>query len=165
MVTGKIYTDCDVMVSIAKLKEHPYFGVTLSIKNCYGMTPLNIYGSEADIGEPSTEVTGTRVNVFHAGIRPPSKRAPPELDPDSPRAGDCRIPRIVSEIASARPIHLATAITLMGFDPMAQRGTPPFDDADVYLDFAEYHGLGSRGLSKIEILGTPIADARFPFRT
>ena len=36
------YTDCDVMVSIAKMKEHHYFGVTLSIKNCYGMTPLNI---------------------------------------------------------------------------------------------------------------------------
>ena len=68
-----------------KMKEHHYFGVTLSIKNCYGMTPLNVYEPQAGIDEPSTEVTGTRVNVFHAGIRLPSKSAPQELDPSSLR--------------------------------------------------------------------------------
>ena len=28
------YTDCDVFVSIPKMKEHHWFGATLSMKNC-----------------------------------------------------------------------------------------------------------------------------------
>jgi uncharacterized protein (DUF362 family) len=63
-------TGCDVMVPIAKMKEHRWFGVTLSIKNCYGMTPLNIYGPEAGIDEPSNEATGNGVTVFHEGAHP-----------------------------------------------------------------------------------------------
>src|ERR1017187_7055608 len=33
------YEDCDVFVSLAKLKEHAATGVTLSMKNVYGATP------------------------------------------------------------------------------------------------------------------------------
>jgi uncharacterized protein (DUF362 family) len=101
------YTDCDVFVSIAKMKEHSWFGVTLSMKNCYGMTPLNIYGDSAGEDEPSLTVRGTRVKTLHEGNRPPSKSAPQEKNPESPRAGDYRIPRIVAEIVAARPVHLA----------------------------------------------------------
>ena len=39
------YHDCDVFVSIAKMKEHLTAGVTLSMKNCFGITPCTIYGS------------------------------------------------------------------------------------------------------------------------
>ena len=39
------YEDCDVFVSIAKMKEHATAGVTLSMKNCFGMTPCTIYGT------------------------------------------------------------------------------------------------------------------------
>ena len=38
------YDDCDVFVSLAKLKEHFTAGVTLSMKNCFGSTPCTIYG-------------------------------------------------------------------------------------------------------------------------
>jgi uncharacterized protein (DUF362 family) len=37
------YRDCDVFVSLAKLKEHRTAGVTLSMKNCFGITPCTIY--------------------------------------------------------------------------------------------------------------------------
>jgi len=110
------YTDCDVLVSLAKMKEHHWFGVTLTMKNIYGMTPLNIYGDTAGEDEPSIEVKGTRVSVFHSGIRAPSKSAPQEIDPNSPREAGYRIPRIVAEINSARPIHLAI---LDGIESMA----------------------------------------------
>jgi uncharacterized protein (DUF362 family) len=33
------YSDCDVFVSLAKLKNHADCGVTLSIKNCFGCVP------------------------------------------------------------------------------------------------------------------------------
>ena len=41
------YADCDVFVSIAKMKEHATAGVTLSMKNCFGITPCTIYGDGA----------------------------------------------------------------------------------------------------------------------
>ena len=34
------YQDCDVFVSLAKMKQHATAGITLSMKNCFGITPL-----------------------------------------------------------------------------------------------------------------------------
>lgn len=110
------YTDCDVFVSLPKMKEHGAFGVTLSMKNCYGMTPVTIYGEGAGVDEPSTTVSGTRASVFHNGSRAPSKSAPQEIDPDSPREGGYRLPRIIADIVSARPVHLAV---IDGIESMA----------------------------------------------
>jgi hypothetical protein len=51
----------------------------------------------------------------------------------------------------------------MGFDPMADRGTPPFERCDSTLRLAEDVGLGTRDLKRIEVIGTPIAEAIFDF--
>ncbi len=196
------YVDCDVFVSMAKMKEHHWFGATLTMKNCYGMTPLTIYGDQSGIEEPGTVADGTRVTTLHNGVRAPSLTAPQEIDPESPRTGDYRIPRIVADIVSARPVSLsvidgiqsmaggegpwypearpvspgvllaglnamttdAVAVAVMGFDPKAERGTPPFDNSDSFLAFGEELALGTRDLNEIEVLGTPIAEARFDFR-
>ena len=101
------YEDCDVFVSIAKLKEHATAGVTLSMKNCFGITPCTIYGDGADKDEPSPVPHGGRGAVIHEGRRPPSKSALPEKDPSSPREGGYRVPRVVADLIAARPIHLA----------------------------------------------------------
>jgi uncharacterized protein (DUF362 family) len=58
----------------------------------------------------------------------------------------------------------AVCMALMGFDPMADRGTPPFETCDSTLRLAEQLGVGTRDLSRIEVLGTPISEARFNFR-
>ncbi len=58
----------------------------------------------------------------------------------------------------------AVAMALMGFDPMADRGTHPFETADNMLHLAEHLGVGTRDLNRIEIAGAPIAKARFDFR-
>src|SRR5262249_18470620 len=39
--------DTDVMVSLAKMKNHITAGVTLSMKNLFGITPNSLYGGEA----------------------------------------------------------------------------------------------------------------------
>src|SRR5262249_25290611 len=41
------YADTDVMVSLAKLKNHITAGVTLSMKNLFGLTPNSLYGDQA----------------------------------------------------------------------------------------------------------------------
>jgi uncharacterized protein (DUF362 family) len=194
------YEDCDVFVSLAKMKEHATAGVTLSMKNCFGMTPATIYGSGAGVDEPSVLPTGGR-DMVHTGYRQPSKSAPSEKDPNSSRAGGYRVPRTVVDLVSARPIHLAiveavrtqaggegpwvwgstpvspgvivaglncvntdaVCMGVMGFDPMADRGTPPFELCDSTLRLAEEVGLGTRDLKRIEVVGTPIVEARFDF--
>jgi len=195
--------DCDVLVSMPKLKQHRWFGVSLSMKNCYGMTPMTIYGDNAGIDEPGSDVSGTRVTVMHDGDRAPSLTAPQEVNPNSPRYGGYRLPRIINDVVSARPIHLAiidgiqtmtgaegpwysdvdmipvspgvliagynpvctdaVAMAIMGFDPMARSGTPPFAVCDNYLAFAEQLGLGTRDLNRIPVLGAPIDEVRFDF--
>jgi uncharacterized protein (DUF362 family) len=196
------YEDCDVFVSLAKLKEHATAGITLSMKNCFGITPCTIYGEHAGEDEPSRVPRGGR-RMFHDGFRQPSKSALQENDPRSPRDGGYRVPRIVADLVAARPVHLAiidgiesmsggegpwirdrgyvrpgvliagtncvttdaVGTAVMGFDPMADRGTPPFEGRDSTLRLAEEHGVGTRDLRKIEVIGTSIVEARFDFRS
>ena len=100
------YSDCDVFVSMAKLKEHATAGVTMTMKNCFGITPCTIYGDGAGKQEPSLAPSGGRGSVFHAGKRPPSFSAVQEKSTTTAREGGYRIPRAVADLVAARPIHL-----------------------------------------------------------
>ena len=99
------YEDCDVFVSLAKMKEHITAGITLSMKNCFGMTPCTIYGDGSGVDEPSLIPKGGR-GPFHAGNREPSKSAPQMINPNGPKEGGYRVPRVVADLVAARPIHL-----------------------------------------------------------
>lgn len=195
------YRDCDVFVSLAKLKEHKTTGITLAMKNCFGVTPCTIYGDHAPVDEAGVEPRGGR-GLLHNGNRQPAKCSPAEKDPSSPRQGGYRVPRVVADLVAARPVDLsiidgihsmaggegpwsgdcrpvkpellvvgtnvvstdAVGTVLMGFDPMADRGTAPFENCDSTLRLAESLGAGARDLNRIEIAGIPIRDAVFPFR-
>lgn len=100
------YEDCDVFVSIAKLKEHVTTGITAGMKNLFGITPCTIYGDGAGETEPSAKPNGGRGSVFHAGTRQPSTAFPGEKDPSSPRDAGHRVPRAVADLVAARPVHL-----------------------------------------------------------
>ena len=195
------YEDCDVYVSLAKLKEHFTAGITLSMKNCFGSTPCTIYGDGVPVDEPALIPKGGRF-PFHAGSREPSKSAPQMINPNGPKDPGYRVPRVVADLVAARPVHLciidgiqtisggegpwipnckvikpgllvagtncvntdAVSMALMGFDPMSDRGTAPFETSDNTLALAEGLGVGSRDLKRIEVVGTPIAKGRFNFR-
>ncbi|MBZ5586868.1 MAG: DUF362 domain-containing protein [Acidobacteriia bacterium] len=87
------YEDCDFFVSLGKMKNHEEMGVTMSIKNLFGITPTALYGS--------------RERVFHYGQTQAPSGAPAELDPRSNRYEGWRLPRILVDIVGARPIDLA----------------------------------------------------------
>lgn len=198
------YEECDVLVSIAKMKEHATCGITLAMKNMFGGTPLTIYGDHAGKDGPDENGTqGGRGTIMHAGARGPAKSAPQENDPKSSREDKYRMPRIVADIAAARPIQISiidgiytmaggegpwnfgrlrpmrpgllvagtnavctdsVGAALMGFDPMADRGTAPFERCDSSLRLAEELGVGTRDLSRIEIAGLSIKEAAFRIR-
>jgi uncharacterized protein (DUF362 family) len=140
--------------------------------------------------------------MMHTGYRQPPRSAPQEKDPKSPRQDGYRVPRIIVDLVSVRPIDLAivegirtitgaegpwiargvapaspgvivagtNAVTtdavcmaVMGYDPMADRGAPPFEKCDSTLRLAEDVGIGTRDLSRIEVIGTPIREALFDF--
>ncbi|MCW5963568.1 MAG: DUF362 domain-containing protein [Bryobacterales bacterium] len=101
------YEETDVLVSMAKLKEHETTGITLAMKNIFGCTPASIYGDDAGIDEPNEAPTSGRGAVCHAGQRQPAKSAPGEIDPASPRVPYYRMPRIVAELNGALPIGLS----------------------------------------------------------
>ena len=104
---NKAYEETDVLVSMSKLKEHATCGVTLALKNCFGITPASIYGDDTREDEPNESPTKGRVEVLHYGKRRPPKSAPQELDPASSREAGYRVPRIVTDLAAARPIELS----------------------------------------------------------
>jgi uncharacterized protein (DUF362 family) len=199
---NQAFYDTDVFMSMAKLKNHATCGVTLSMKNCFGNTPASIYGDDAGVDAPNESPTKGRVDVCHYGKRQPAKIALAEIDPKSSREPEYRMPRIVADLAAARPIDIAfidgvqtmaggegpwvgnnlrfvepgvlvlgtngvttdtVGTALMGYDPRAPKGTAPFTKCDNSLLLAEAHGVGSADLSKIDVRGVPIAEARFRF--
>ena len=100
------FTDCDVYVSLSKLKHHVTAGVTMSMKNNFGITPCSLYGG--DCGESGNEnQRQERGPVCHNGTATPHKGVPQELDRTTPRQGGYRVPRIVTDEVGARPIDLS----------------------------------------------------------
>jgi uncharacterized protein (DUF362 family) len=207
--TNPSYRDNDLMVSMAKLKNHRIAGVTLSMKNMFGSLPTTIYGMGAPVDEPSTTIVpGNRAGMVHNGERVPPRSAPPAIDLTS-HDPTYRMPHVVPELVSARPIELAiidgihtmdggelpsrgtnsdqwinhalhpgvliagfnpvntdaVAVGVMGFNPSAVRGEPPFELCDSMLEYAEKIGLGTRNLKRIEVVGASVARARYPFKS
>lgn len=207
--TNPSYRDNDLMVSMAKLKDHRICGVTLSMKNMFGILPTTIYAMDAPVDEPApTVVPGNRAGMVHNGKRVPPKSAPAAIDVTS-HDPHYRMPHVVPELVAARPVQLAiidgihtmdggelpsfgnrpgqtvnhalhpgvliagmnpvntdsVAVAVMGFNPKAVRGEPPFELCDSTLEYAESLGLGTRDLNRIEIAGASIAKARYPFRS
>ncbi len=104
---NRSYMDCDVFVSLAKLKEHLTTGVTLSMKNCFGITPTSIYGNSAGEQDPNEAPTAGRNYILHSGRRQPAKCAEPARNSGSALNPGQRVPRVIADIVAARPVHLA----------------------------------------------------------
>jgi hypothetical protein len=61
------YEDCDVFLSLAKLKEHTTAGITLRMKN---FTPCTIYGEDAPADEPGLFAARRAFLFLPLGRRP-----------------------------------------------------------------------------------------------
>jgi uncharacterized protein (DUF362 family) len=194
------YGETDVMVSLAKLKNHVTAGVTLAMKNLFGLTPNALYGSEAG----SEDATGGR-DPLHDPNGYSKLRLPGLKEGSLPRDSFSRVPRIVADICTARPIHLsiidgitsmsggegpwcqegskvkftnpgviivglnpvstdAVGTAVMGYsDPRVNRTAKPFDFCDNHILLAEQAGVGVADLTRIEVRGLTIQQARYPY--
>jgi uncharacterized protein (DUF362 family) len=120
---NRAYEDTDVMVSLAKLKNHLTAGVTLSMKNLFGITPNSLYGDQAG-SEDATEGRGP----LHTSLGYKKIKLPGLKQGVTSNDATYRVPRIVTDICAARPIHLAIidGITSMsgGEGPWCQDAHP-----------------------------------------
>jgi uncharacterized protein (DUF362 family) len=100
------FVDCDTYVSMSKLKNHWIAGVTMSLKNNFGITPCSLYGGDCGTSgneDPQQE----RGPVCHNGARTPPQGVAQEIDMSTPRDFGYRVPRIVADLVRVRPIDLA----------------------------------------------------------
>lgn len=103
------YADTDVFVSLCKLKTHATTGITLAMKNIFGITPNSLYGDDA----PNETGTRGRGSLHQMPASSENSSGLP-FDPPGAKAalmekqdGGFRIPRILVDVNAARPIHLA----------------------------------------------------------
>ncbi len=168
--------ELDAFVSIGKMKPHSFAGVTLSMKNLMGITPLSVYC--AFPGETWRE-------KIHGD-----------------RAMDKRLGRVILDLNRVRPVHLAlvdgimtmqggadpweegvsqvkpglllagknplatdtVGAALMGFDPTSPTGSLPVLHIENYLALAHENGMGTNNLEEIRVSGPPIQEAMFKFK-
>jgi len=192
------YRDTDVFISLAKMKQHLTAGVTLSMKNLFGITPNSLYGDKA----PSEDALSWRGPLHGDGGGWGSVPLPGARQDRNPDGPGFRVPQVVADLCVARPVDLAiidgitamsggegpwapnaalttpgvliaglnpvstdaVGVAVMGYaDPRATRGAPPFGNCDNHLLLAEQAGVGLADLSRIDVRGLTIQDARYPY--
>ena len=99
---NQAYEQTDVMISLAKLKLHLTAGVTLSMKNMFGITPNSLYGSEAG----NEEATAGR-GPLHSPRGSDNVHLPNLKEGITSADPTWRVPRVTVDVCAARPIHLA----------------------------------------------------------
>ena len=92
----------DVLISLAKLKQHATAGITGAVKNFFGNAPTSIYGNNA----PDEKGLLHRTDMFHSGRKSVAEGHPAELDHGLPKRGEVRVPHIVADLFGARPAQL-----------------------------------------------------------
>jgi uncharacterized protein (DUF362 family) len=169
--------EIDSFVSLAKVKCHQIGGITLSMKNLFGLAPLQLYRRDPK---------DTYRSAFHG---------------DAEDTGT-RVPRIIIDMNRARPIHLAlldgiktveggegpwiesmrpiapgvliagkqalatdaVATAVMGFDPRGDYPSAPFLHGDNHLNLAAQLKLGTNNLDEIAVVGASIDQVRRQFK-
>jgi len=150
---SKILDDCDVFISVPTLKTHVQAGITVSIKNMFGLIP----------GRPGTEDKGLyhRLDRIEEAILDLYQACKPDLIVvDGTYTTFHTGPRPIEDFKETLRLDL----TLAGFDPIAMDTVGAkilgIDPKTIrYLKWGEEKGLGTWNLDDIEILGTPIEEA------
>jgi uncharacterized protein (DUF362 family) len=161
------YEKTDVVVSLAKLKDHANAGVTLSIKNFFGIAPTSLYGDTRDgAGRPAADEAclSARGDTFHRGVRRPPDGVPQEIDPHSPRTWAYRVPRVTADLFGARPADLCLIDgieTNRGGEGPWIRGVEPLQP---HLLFAGRNGVCTDAVATAAMGYDPTAGhGEFPF--
>ena len=145
-----IFAEADEVVSIAKMKNHAFMGITLTLKNLFGLPPM-------------IPPEGRTRSYYHHLIRlsyvlpdlgmitKPCLNIVEALTGQWGRewGGEGRICNAL--MAGDHPVATdACGMTLMGHDPQSDWPTPPFRRDRNHLLIAAEHGFGTIDLNEID---------------
>jgi uncharacterized protein (DUF362 family) len=120
------YADTDVLVSLCKMKEHATAaGITLSMKNLFGITPNSLYGADG-AGEERLGYRGP-IHGKAEGWKAPLPGEKPGLED---AVVGVRVPRTIVDEVLARPVDLAIVDgirTVRGGEGWWNAGVSPLD--------------------------------------
>ncbi|MDE2808153.1 MAG: DUF362 domain-containing protein [Gemmatimonadota bacterium] len=145
-----IFAEADEVVSIAKMKNHAFMGITLTLKNLFGLPPM-------------IPPEGRTRSYYHHLIRlsyvlpdlgmitKPCLNIVEALTGQWGRewGGEGRICNAL--MAGDHPVATdACGMTLMGHDPQSDWPTPPFRRDRNHLLIAAEHGFGTIDLNEVD---------------
>lgn len=102
---NRTYVDTDVLVSLAKLKNHVSAGVTGGMKNLFGIPPSSLYGDDLK-DHPDEEAMGYRNSTMHNCVRQPFTSAESFTRRSVEGDHGYNVPRFIVDLAAAFPISL-----------------------------------------------------------
>ena len=156
-----IFAEADEVISIAKMKNHAFMGITLTLKNLFGLPPM-------------IPPEGRTRSYYHHLIRlsyvlpdlgmitKPCLNIVEALTGQWGRewGGEGRICNAL--MAGDHPVATdACGMTLMGHDPHSDWPTPPFRRDRNHLLIAAEHGFGTVDLNEIDFVSeveAPLAE-------
>jgi uncharacterized protein (DUF362 family) len=128
------YAETDVLVSLGKMKEHATAaGITLSMKNLFGITPNSLYGT----GGAGEDKLGYR-GPIHGKAEGWVRLLPGEKPGLENEVVGVRVPRTIVDEVLARPIHLAIVDgirTVRGGEGWWNAGIAPIDPGVIVAGF------------------------------
>jgi uncharacterized protein (DUF362 family) len=150
--------DVDAVVSVAKLKAHGTAGVTMSVKNMFGILPFSRYGSTFRNFMHTNYYRLMRIVVDIATTLPPDLAVI-----DGMIASDHGMDNDPVEmnvlLAGHDPVATdAVGAAVMGFDPHAEFPRSPFVVAENHLRLAAKAGIGTLDYANTEVRGLRVAD-------
>jgi len=155
-----VILDADVLIGVPVLKNHSYAGVTLALKNQFGIPPLDIYhqpGSQVFKGALSHGPNDLGRHIVDLNLARPLDFV--VLDglrgmTDGPIGGALADPPMRLILAGRDAVAVDTVGTLvMGYDPT----TVP------YLGWAAGAGLGTDDVTQITVRGQRVSQVRRDF--
>ena len=149
---ARTVVDCDVLISLPKMKTHHWAGATLSLKNLFGTLPGICYGWPKNElhwrGIPNSIIDIALTNTPHLAI----VDGIVGMEGDGPLNGTAKAMGVLV-MGADLPAVDATCCRLMGLDP---RRVP-------YLLLAERKKLGRIREPEVQQLGEAIAARMQPF--
>lgn len=149
-VLSACFADADAVVSVAKMKNHAFMGVTLCMKNLFGLPPITL--PEGRVRTYYHHVIRLSYVLPDLGmILNPCLNIVDALTAQSGRewGGEGRITNalLAGDQVTATD---ACGMTLMGHDPYTDWPTPPFRRDRNHLLLAAQRGFGTINLDEID---------------
>lgn len=170
-----LLTELDALVSVSKLKCHNVAGVTHTMKNLFGLAPLQFYRngpndsyrSEFHGSDPGKRVPGVIMDINRA--RPVTLSVIDGIytmeGGEGPWIQGTAANKTNVLIAGKNPVATDSVGTaVMGFDPTADFPNEPFVNGINHIKMAAELGLGTNKLEEIQVLGPSIQEVQTKFK-